>query len=147
MKKVFFHSRTLRGLGCRLLTRSNGGHQGTYRDTGYANRITYALPRPVAEWALEEVSINQDTAIVSVFLHSTVAITVTLDGNQPTRRDDTAIPVLNYVFAVVPAGQHSIYFSDVKATWRPPQCWWTGPNPSRVLLLNGAGRPRSQSSG
>jgi hypothetical protein len=41
------------------------------------------------------------------------AITVTLDGNPPTRRDDTAIPVLNYVFEAVPAGQHSIHISDV----------------------------------
>ena len=67
----------------------------------------------MAEWALEEVSVNQDTVIVSVFLHSTAAITVTLDGNPPTRRDDTAIPVLNYVFEAVPAGQHSIHISDV----------------------------------
>ena len=69
-------------------------------------------PRPVAEWALEEGSVNQDTVIVSVFLHSTAAITVTLDGNPSTRRDDTAIPILNCVFEPVPAGQHSIHISD-----------------------------------
>ncbi|MEO2141496.1 MAG: hypothetical protein ABGX63_04875 [bacterium] len=67
----------------------------------------------MAEWALEEVSVNQDTVIVSVFLHSTAVITVTLDGNSPTRSDDTAIPVLNYVFEAVPAGQHSIHIIDV----------------------------------
>ena len=77
-------------------------------------KIPTPLPRPVAEWALKKVSINQNTVIVSVFLHSTATITVKLDGAPPTRRDDTAIPVLNYVFEAMPAGQHSIYFSDVK---------------------------------
>ena len=48
-----------------------------------------------------------------MFLHSTAATTVTLNRNPPTRRDDTAIPVLNYVFEAVPAGQHSIHISDV----------------------------------
>ena len=51
---------------------------------------------------------------MSVFLHSTAAITATLDGAPPTQRHDTAIPVLNYVFEAMPARQHSIYFSDVK---------------------------------
>ena len=46
MKKIFFHSRALWGLGCGLLNRSNGGHQGTYQDTGYANRGTYAFATP-----------------------------------------------------------------------------------------------------
>ena len=46
MKKIFFHSRALRGLGCRLLSSSNGGNQGPYRDTGYANKGTYALATP-----------------------------------------------------------------------------------------------------
>ena len=77
-------------------------------------KVPTPLPRPVAEWELEKVSINKNTVIVSVFLHSTAAITATLDGPPPTRRHDTAISVLNYVFEAMPAGQHSIYFSDVK---------------------------------
>ena len=46
MKRIFSHSQALRDPGCRLLSSSNGGNQGTYRDTGYANKGTYALATP-----------------------------------------------------------------------------------------------------
>jgi hypothetical protein len=69
-------------------------------------------PRPAAEWALEEISVNKDTVIVSLFLHPTAAVTVKLDDKPPTRFDDAVVPVLNYVFEAVPAGQHDIRIED-----------------------------------
>ncbi|MBC8279270.1 MAG: hypothetical protein H8E48_00650, partial [Chloroflexi bacterium] len=68
--------------------------------------------RPAPEWALETISVNGDTVIVSVFVHSTASIEVALDGNPPTQRDDI-LPILSFIFEDFAPGEHPI---ELRAT-------------------------------
>jgi len=69
-------------------------------------------PRSVQEWRLDGVSVEGSTVMVSLFFHATASVIVTLDGKEPTRRDNN-IPVLAYIFEGVPAGEHDIEIKDV----------------------------------
>ena len=69
-------------------------------------------PRPVAEWALEDITVNGDIVVVSIFMYSSAPFTVTLDGDRHTRRDDN-LPVIGFIFDDVSPGDHTIVMKDV----------------------------------
>ena len=68
-------------------------------------------PRPESEWALERISVQGETVIVSIFFLSTPSIEVTLSGNPPTSQENF-FPTMSFIFEGVGQGEHLIEFRD-----------------------------------
>ena len=69
-------------------------------------------PMGIQEWQLRGISVEGNTVTVSLLVFAGIAVRVTLDGNHPSRVDDTA-PILDFVFEDVTAGEHPIEIKDV----------------------------------
>lgn len=68
-------------------------------------------PRPESGWALERISIQGETVIVSIFFLSTPSIKVTLSGNSPTSQENF-FPNMSFIFEGVAKGEHIIEIKD-----------------------------------
>lgn len=137
MKKMLL---TVAGLIIALAVACSGG--ATSEPTGGATVTPTATtvsptetftPRPVREWRLDEVSVDGSTVTVWLFFHSTASVGVTLDGKEPTRRDNN-IPVLAYVFEGVTAGEHDIEIKDVMGNIETTSVIVAAPQPTEDQL-------------
>ena len=93
-------------LGC-----SNGTVAPTTSPT-QTNATQPPTPRPIQEWQLQSISVDQDTVVVSLHVFAGIAVRVTLDGNRPSRVEES-IPTLGFVFENVAPGEHPIEIKDV----------------------------------
>ena len=87
---------------------STNGPSSTPRSTS----IPSPTPSVAREWNLEEVKADGSTVTVSLHVFAGIDVDVTLDGKEADHVN-AALPILEFVFEDVPAGEHSIVVSDV----------------------------------
>ena len=69
-------------------------------------------PAPVQKWELREIAVDGSTVRVSLYVYAGVDVDVTIDRNPPSRVDAT-VPILEFVFEGLAAGEHPVLISDV----------------------------------
>ena len=70
---------------------------------------TPLVPR---EWDLQEVQVDGSTVTVSLHVFAGIDVDVTLNGNEADEVN-IALPILEFVFVDVAAGEHAILVSDI----------------------------------
>ena len=74
-------------------------------------QVATQTPSPVREWELQEISVDGSTVTVSLYVFAGIDVNVAVNGYSPSRVD-AAIPILEFVFEDVAAGEHPVLISD-----------------------------------
>ncbi len=75
-------------------------------------QVSTPILLPIQEWYLQGIAVEGDTVTVSLFLYVWISVGVTVGGTSPSRVD-TSIPILEFVFENVAAGEHPVVIKDV----------------------------------
>ena len=71
-----------------------------------------STPRPVREWDLEDIQVNDSTVTVLLHVYAGIDVRATLDGREP-EEVKPALPSLEFVFENVTPGKHAVEVWDV----------------------------------
>ena len=75
-------------------------------------QVSTPTPMVPQEWVLEGVQVDGSTVTVVVRVFAGIDVGVTVGGASPSRVAAT-IPIVEFVFEDVPAGNHAVVISDV----------------------------------